>query len=205
MGVALIARVFAQNYLDRGTLVEATDLTLPARQGHYLVQPNARNRFRPEVSAVKDWLLQGGRHHGLLTSPTATSAAGEVWDQVRRDAERIIHIERQRRNLRTLLALGQFRHPRRGKEHQFLQGVKPVAIPDAVVRKPTQPLQKRRREGPVTTAKALVLKAEFGAGRGCKHHCTCAFGEVLHRIIGHHPVAPGTRMAKYQEASAHSG
>lgn len=58
MGVALIARVFAQSYLDRGKLVEATDLTLPARQGHYLVQPNARNRFRPEVSAVKDWLLQ---------------------------------------------------------------------------------------------------------------------------------------------------
>jgi len=64
MGVALIARVFAQRYLESGALVEATDLALPAREGHYIVQPEARNHFRPEVAALKDWLLQEAAQTG---------------------------------------------------------------------------------------------------------------------------------------------
>ncbi len=55
-GTALVAEVFARPYLERGTLVQASELTLPPRQGHYLVLPKERNRFRPEVSALVAWL-----------------------------------------------------------------------------------------------------------------------------------------------------
>lgn len=57
-GIALVAEVFARPYLDSGTLVQASDLALPPRQGHYLVLPAARNRFRPEVTALVAWLQE---------------------------------------------------------------------------------------------------------------------------------------------------
>lgn len=55
-GIALVAEVFAQPYLQSGKLVQASALTLPPRQGHFLVLPSERNRFRPEVTALVDWL-----------------------------------------------------------------------------------------------------------------------------------------------------
>lgn len=57
LGIALVAEVFARPYLDSGRLVQASDLALPPRQGHYLVLPSDRNRFRPEVTALVSWLL----------------------------------------------------------------------------------------------------------------------------------------------------
>ncbi|MEW2914812.1 LysR substrate-binding domain-containing protein [Leisingera sp. JC11] len=56
LGIALVAEVFAQPYLESGKLVRASELTLPSRQGHFLVLPSDRNRFRPEVTALVDWL-----------------------------------------------------------------------------------------------------------------------------------------------------
>ncbi|MFP3385246.1 LysR substrate-binding domain-containing protein [Tritonibacter sp. SIMBA_163] len=57
LGTALVAETLAQPYLDSGKLVRATDLSLPARQGHYLVLPTARNSRRPEVETMVLWLL----------------------------------------------------------------------------------------------------------------------------------------------------
>ncbi|MFW8636661.1 LysR substrate-binding domain-containing protein [Cribrihabitans pelagius] len=61
LGTALVAEVFARPYLERGDLVQASGCTLPARQGHYLVLPAERNRFRPEVSALVAWLQEEAR------------------------------------------------------------------------------------------------------------------------------------------------
>ena len=56
VGVALVARVFAQPYLDQGRLRLASESTLPEQQGHHIVLPSGRNGFRPEVSALVAWL-----------------------------------------------------------------------------------------------------------------------------------------------------
>ncbi|MGR3762310.1 LysR substrate-binding domain-containing protein (plasmid) [Roseobacteraceae bacterium NS-SX3] len=56
-GHALIAEVFARPYLDSGRLVRAAEPSLPTLQGHYLVVPAARNRHRPEVKSLINWLL----------------------------------------------------------------------------------------------------------------------------------------------------
>jgi LysR family glycine cleavage system transcriptional activator len=68
LGAALIADVFVQPYLDRGTLVQATEQRLPARQGHYLVLPAGQNHQRPEVTALIEWLREVAR-------PPASGAA----------------------------------------------------------------------------------------------------------------------------------
>lgn len=57
-GVTLVAEVFAQPYLDSRRLVRATDLSLTARQGHYIVLPAGRNPHRPEVQRLVRWLRE---------------------------------------------------------------------------------------------------------------------------------------------------
>ncbi|MFV1441624.1 LysR substrate-binding domain-containing protein [Phaeobacter sp. JH18-32] len=56
LGVALVADVFAQPYLERGTLRRASDIALSTQHGHHLVLPSDRNSHRPEVSTLVDWL-----------------------------------------------------------------------------------------------------------------------------------------------------
>lgn len=57
VGIALVARVFAQPYLDQGRLRLASAFTLPKQQGHHTVLPSGRSGFRPEVSALVAWLV----------------------------------------------------------------------------------------------------------------------------------------------------
>lgn len=61
LGIALVAEIFARPYLQDGRLVEASDLSLTARQGHHLVLPLERNRFRPDLTALVDWLQREAR------------------------------------------------------------------------------------------------------------------------------------------------
>ncbi|APG48931.1 LysR substrate-binding domain-containing protein [Phaeobacter porticola] len=68
LGIALIADVFARPYLERGTLIRASDTALSTQHGHYLVLPSDRNSHRPEVSNLVTWLQsQAGSGTALHT------------------------------------------------------------------------------------------------------------------------------------------
>lgn len=60
-GVTLVAEVFAKPYLADGRLVRASPLSLPARQGHYIVLPDSQNSHRREVRRLVAWLQAEAR------------------------------------------------------------------------------------------------------------------------------------------------
>ena len=57
LGCAILLKRFAMPYLQSGRLVMPADLGLGLSRAHYLLMPIGRERPRPEVLLLRDWLL----------------------------------------------------------------------------------------------------------------------------------------------------